>query len=140
MARGIGVVVIREVEIGEDSFRGKLSYKRKGERDLVARAGINEAIRSKDTVCGESIGDERRERELTMEEERIEVIEGTESDTGIMSDLREGDEEIKIITESTKIREGRVDEEGSGEEMKGREAGMTGEDCGGDTTGSSAWP
>ena len=27
MARGIGLVVIGEVEIGEDSFRGKLSYK-----------------------------------------------------------------------------------------------------------------
>ena len=75
-----------------------------------------------------------------MEEERIEVIEDTESDTGIVSDLREGDGEIEIITESTKIGEGRVDEEGSGEEMKGREAGMTGEDCGRDTTGSSTWP
>ena len=57
-----------------------------------------------------------------------------------MSDLREGDGEIEIITESTKIGEGRVDEEGSGEEMKGREAGRTGEDCERDTTGSSAWP
>ena len=75
-----------------------------------------------------------------MGEERIEVIEDTESDTRIVSDLREGDEEIEIITESTKIGEGRVDEEGSGEKMKEREAGRTGEDCGRDTTGSSAWP
>ena len=140
MARGIGVVVIGEVEIGEDNFREKLSYKRIGERGLVARAGINEAMCSKDAVHGESIGDEKRERDWTMEEERIEVIEDTESDTGIVSDLGEGDGKIKIITESTKIGEGRVDEEGSGEEMKGRVVGRTGEDCGRDTTGSSAWP
>ena len=57
-----------------------------------------------------------------------------------MSDLGEGDGEIEIITESTKIGEGRVDEEGSGEEMKEREAGRIGEDCGRGTTGSSAWP
>ena len=70
---------------------------------MVVWAGINEAMRSKDTVHEESIGDEKRERDLTMEEERIEVIEGTESDTGIMSDLGEGDGKIKIITELTKI-------------------------------------
>ena len=73
-----------------------------------------------------------------MGEERIEVIEDTESDTRIVSDLREGDREIEIITESTKIGEGRVDKEESEKEMKEREAGMTGEDCGRDTTGSSA--
>ena len=92
---------------------------------MVARAGINEAMCFKDTVRGESIGDEKRERDWTMREERIEVIEGTESDTGIMSDLGEGDGEIEIITESTKIGEGKVDEAGSGEQMKGREAGRT---------------
>ena len=57
-----------------------------------------------------------------------------------MSDLGEGDGDIEILIESTKIREGRVDEEGSGEEMKEREAGMRAEDCGRDTMGSSAWP
>ena len=75
-----------------------------------------------------------------MGEERTRVIEDTESDTGIVSDLREGDGEIKIIMESTKIGEGREKGEGSGEEMKGREAGITGEECGRVTTGSSAWP
>ena len=44
------------------------------------------------------------------------------------------------MVESTKIREGREDGEGSGEEMKGREVGMAGEECGRVTTGSSAWP
>ena len=58
---------IGEVEIREDSFRGKLSCKRIGERGLVARAGINEAMRSKDAVCGERIGDEKRERVWTRE-------------------------------------------------------------------------
>ena len=107
---------------------------------LVARSAISEAMRSKEASRGESTGDEKRirGRVWTMGEERIEVIEDTKSNTGIVSDLKEGDGEIKIITESTKIRERRVDEEGSGEDMKGREAGMTGEDCGRDTTGSSA--
>ena len=105
---------------------------------MGARAGINEAMCSKDAVGGESIGDEKRERDLTMGEERIEVIEGTESDTGIMSDIGEGDGEIEMITESTKIGEERRDEIVSGEEMKGRETGRIGEDCGGDTMGSSA--
>ena len=103
IARGIGVVKIEEVEIGEDSFRGKLSCKRIGERGLVARAGIKEAMCSKDTVREESIGDEK---DVTMGEERIN-IEETKSDTGIMSDLREGDGEIEMITESTKIGEER---------------------------------
>ena len=75
-----------------------------------------------------------------MGEGRIEVIEDTESDTRIMSDRGERDGEIEIITKSTKIGEGRVDEEGSGEEMKGRDVGRTGEDSGRDTAGSSAWP
>ena len=66
------------------------------------------------------------------------MIEDTESDIGIVSDLGEGDGEIEIITESTKIGKGIVDEEGSGEEMKGREAGMTGEKCGRVTMGSLA--
>ena len=34
-----------------------------------------------------------------MGEERTGVIEDTESDTGIVSDLGEGDREIEIITE-----------------------------------------
>ena len=107
---------------------------------MVIRAGINEAMRSKDTGREESIEDEKRERDFTMGEERIEVIEGTESDTGIKSELGEGDGKIEMIMESIKIGEGRVDEAGSGEKMKGREAGRIGEDYGGDTTGSSAWP
>ena len=107
---------------------------------MVVRVGINEAMRSKDAVHGERIGDERRERVWIIGEERIELIEDTESDIRIVSDLGEGDGEIEIIMESTKIGEGRVDEEGSREEMKGREAGMTGEECGRVTTGSSAWP
>ena len=40
---------------------------------MVARAGINEAMCSKDAVYGESTGDERRERVWIMGEERIEV-------------------------------------------------------------------
>ena len=44
---------------------------------MVVRAGINEAMRSKDVVRGESIGDEKRERVWTMGEERIEVREDT---------------------------------------------------------------
>ena len=83
--------------------------------------------------------------DCTIREERIIVgetndVERIDSDTVIVSEIGEGDGEIEIMTESTKIREGRVDEEGSGEEMKGREVGRTGEDCGRDTTGSSAWP
>ena len=88
----------------------------------------------------ERVQEMKKERVWTMGEERIEVIEDIESDIGMVSNLREGDGEIEIIIESTKIREGRVDEEGSGEEMKGREAGRTGEDCGRDITGSLAWP
>ena len=104
----------------------------------MARAGIKEAMRSKDTVRGESIGDEKGERDVTMREERIKVIEGTELDTGIMSDLGEGDGEIEIITKSTKIGEERGLETGRGEEVKGKDAGRIGEECGRDSMGSSA--
>ena len=57
-----------------------------------------------------------------------------------MSNLGEGDGEIEMITESTKIGEERGGEAGSGEEVKGKDAGRTGEECGRDSTGSSAWP
>ena len=80
-----------------------------------------------------------------MGEERIVVretrdVEGIDSDTKIVSDIREGDREIEIMVESTKIGEERVDEARSGEEMKGREVRITGEECERVTTGSSAWP
>ena len=52
-------MVIGEVDIGEDSFRVKLSCKRIGERGLVAWASINEAMHAKGFVRGESIEDER---------------------------------------------------------------------------------
>ena len=65
---------------------------------MVVRVGINDVMCSKDAVREKSTGDEKRERVWTMGEERIDVIEDTESDTGIVSDLREGDGEIKIIT------------------------------------------
>ena len=68
------------------------------------------------------------------------MIEDTKSDIGIVSDLGEGDGEIKIIVESTKIKEGREERERSGEEMKGREIRITGEKCGRVKTGSSTWP
>ena len=58
------------------------------------------------------------------------MVEGTESDIGIVSDLRKRDGEIEIIVELTKIREGREEGEGSGEEMKGREARMVEKECG----------
>ena len=80
-----------------------------------------------------------------MREERIVVgetrdVEGIDSDIEIVSDIGEGDGEIKIMTELTKIGEGRVDGEGSGEVMKGREAGIAGEEYGRVTTESSTWP
>ena len=105
---------------------------------MVVRTGIKEVMCAKDIVREESIGDEKRERVWTMGEERIEVIEGTKSDIGIVSEIREGDREMKIM-ESTKIGEGREKGEGSGEEMKRREAEITGEECGRVTMGSSAW-
>ena len=109
---------------------------------MVARSVISEVMRSKEASRGESTGDEKRirGRVWTMGEERIELIEDTESDIGIVSDIREGDGEIEIIIESTKIGEGREKGEESGEEMKGREAGIAGEECGRVTTGSSRWP
>ena len=122
MENGIG-----EVDIGEESFRGKLSCKRIGEMGLVARSAISEVMRSKEAVRGESTGDELkiRGRDCTMGEERIGVKEDTESDTRIVSDLGEGDGEIERITESTKRGEGIEKGEGSGEEMKG----IKGRDC-----------
>ena len=104
IARGIVVV-----EIEEDSFRGKLSYKRIGERVLVARAGIMGAMCSKDTIREEGI---EGERDVIMGEERIEDIEGTESDTKIVTELGGRDGEIETIIESTKIGEERDDDEG----------------------------
>ena len=77
--------------------------------------------------------------------ETREVEKGTDSDTRIVSDIREGEGEMEIIVESTKIEEGGEEEigkegEGRGEEMKGREARMAGEEDGRHTTGSSAKP
>ena len=93
-------------------------------------------MRSKDTVCEEGI-----ERDGKMGEERIEDREGTESDTEIVTELRGIEGEIETIMESTKIGEERVDEvAGSWEEVKGKEARRTGEESGGGSTGSSAWP
>ena len=74
-------------------------------------------------------------------EERIVEIEGTESDTEIVTELGGRDGEIETIMESIKIGEERVDEVvGSGEDVKGKEARRIGEDSGGGSTGSSAWP
>ena len=101
---------------------------------MVARIGIMGAMCSKDTVREE-------ERNGIMGEERIEDIEGTESDTEIVTELGGRDGEIKTIIESTKIGEERVDEvAGSWEEVKGKEAGRTGEESGGGSMGSSAYP
>ena len=72
--------------------------------------------------------------ERVIEVEMRVIVEGTDSDTGIVSDIGEGEGEMKMIVESTKIR--REEEEigkegeGRGEEMKGREVGMTGEEGG----------
>ena len=73
------------------------------------------------------------------------VVEGTDSDIGIVSDIGEGEGEIEMIVESTKIREGGEEGigkegEGRGEEMKGREAGMLREEGERHTIGSSAKP
>ena len=75
-----------------------------------------------------------------MEEERIEDIEGTESNTKIVTELGGRDGEIETIMESTKIGEERVDEVGGWEEVKGKEAGRTGEESGGGSTGSQSGP
>ena len=103
---------------------------------MVTGTCIGGAICSNDTVHEEGI-----ERDGKIGEERIEDIEGTESDTERVTELRGRDGEIEIIMESTKIGEERVDEvEESWEEVKGKVAGRTGEDSGGGSTGSSAWP
>ena len=95
---------------------------------MDTRTGIGGALRSKDTVREGGI-------------EREERIEDTESDTEGVTELGGRDGEIETTMESTKIREGRVDEvAGSGEDVKGKEAGRTGEECGGGSTRSSAWP
>ena len=100
------------------------------------------------------------EERVTYVEIRV-IVEGMNSDTGMVSDIREGEGEMKIIVESikireggeememivesTKIREGGEEEigkegEGRGEEMKGREAGMAGKEYGRHTTSSYAKP
>ena len=90
---------------------------------MVTRTGISGAMRSKETVHEEGM-----KRDGKMGEERIEYIEGTDSDTEIVTKLRGRDGEIETIIESTKIGEERVDEVvGSWEEVKGKEAGRTGE-------------
>ena len=104
---------------------------------MVARAGIIGAMCSKDTNREEGI---KGERDGIMGEERIEDIKGTESDTEIVTELGGRDGEIETIIESTKIGEERGDDEGGWEEVKGKEAGRTGEESGGGSTGSSAWP
>ena len=95
---------------------------------MDTQTGIGGALRSKDTVREGGI-------------EREEKIEDTESDTQVVTELGGRDGEIKTTMESTKIGEGRVDEvAGSGEDVKGKEVGRIGEECGGGSTGSSAWP
>ena len=73
------------------------------------------------------------------------IVEGTNSDIRMVSDIGEGEREIEMIVESTKIRRGGEEEigkerEGRGEEMKGREARMAGEEGERHTTSSSAKP
>ena len=82
------------------------------------------------------------EERVTEVETRV-IVEGIDSDTEIVSDIREGEGEIEMIVESTKIREGGEEEigkegEGRGEKMKGREVRMIGEEGGRHTTSSSA--
>ena len=77
---------------------------------MVARAGIMGAICSKDTGREKGIEEEKEERDGIMGEERIEDIEGTESDTEIVTELGGRDGEIETIIESTKIGKERVDE------------------------------
>ena len=76
---------------------------------MVARASIMGAMCSKDTVREEGI---EEEKDGVMEEERIEDIEGTESDTEIVTELGGRDGEIETIMKSTKIGEERGDEAG----------------------------
>ena len=71
------------------------------------------------------------------------IVKGIDSDTRIVSDIREGEGEMEMIVESTKIREGGEEGigkegEGRGEEMKGREARMAEEEDERHTIGSSA--
>ena len=73
-------------------------------------------MHSKDTVREEGI-----ERDGKIGEERIEDIEGTESDTKIVTELGGRDGEIETIMESTKIGEERGDEGGGWEDVKGKE-------------------
>ena len=72
---------------------------------MVIRTGIGGAMCSKDTIHEEGI-----ERDGKEGEERIVEIEGTESDTEVVTELGGRDGEIETTMESTKIREGRVDE------------------------------
>ena len=102
----------------------------------MTQTGIGGAMRSKKTVREEGIKGDGK-----MGEERIEDIEGTESDTERVTELRGREGEIEIIMESTKIGEERVDEvAGSWEEVKGKEARRIGEESRGGSTGSLAWP
>ena len=98
---------------------------------MVAWAGIMGAMCSNDTVREE-------DKDGIMGEERIEDIEGTESDTERVTELGGRDEEIETIMKSTKLGEERGDGAGGWEEVKEKEAGRTGEESGGGSTGSSA--
>ena len=62
-------------------------------------------MRFKDTGREEGIERDGKERK-----ERIEEVEGTESDTEVVTELGGRDGEIEATMKSTKIREGRVDE------------------------------
>ena len=96
----------------------KLSYKTRVEIYLVARSTKREAMRSKKAVCEKSIGEDTKriiDLECLIGKVETRVVEGTESDTRIVSDFGEGDGEIEIIVELTKIGEGREEGEGSGE-------------------------
>ena len=64
---------------------------------MVARVGIIGAMCSKDTVREEGI-----ERDGKMGEEKIEDIEGTESDTEIVTEIGGRDGEIETIMELKK--------------------------------------
>ena len=77
---------------------------------------------------------EMSEDRVTEVEIRV-IVEGTNLDTRIVSDIEEGEREMKMIVESTRIKEGREEgvgkeREGRGEEMRGREAGRAGEESG----------
>ena len=111
----------------------KLSYKTRVETRLVARSVKREVRRSKEVARGKSIGEDTKgiiDLECLMRKVETRMVEDTKSNTGIVSDLGEGDGEIEIIVESTKIGEGREDGEGSREVMKERKARIAGEECG----------